>query len=109
MEPHVSLNEQLHRYELWLGEDLIGFSDYEQMLNEQRLVHVEVNPEHQGKNYAGVLMQGSIDDIRAKGKSKIVPVCSYAVMWMKRHPETHDLLAIDIDDAVAACRIRKFN
>lgn len=109
MEPTVSDNKAKHRFELHVGSDLVGFSDYEQRLDQLSLVHVEVNPEMQGTGLAGKLMQGSIDLIRDAGNLKVVPVCSYAVMWMKRHAETHDLLAIDIDDAVAACRIRKFD
>lgn len=107
MEPNVVHNPQAHRYELWLGEEQVGELEYQQMVNELHLVHTGVNPEHQGKNFAGKLMQDAIEDIRAEGKFKIVPVCSYAVMWMKRHPETHDLLGIDIDEAVAACRINR--
>lgn len=109
MEPTVIDNKEKHRFELRVGEDLVGFSDYEQRIDQLSLVHVEVNPEMQGTGLAGKLMQGSIDLIRAEGDKMVVPVCSYAVMWMKRHTETHDLLAIDIDEAVAACRIRKFD
>lgn len=107
MEPIVTDNKAKHRFELHLGDELVGFSDYEQLLNQLSLVHVEVDPKHQGTGLAGHLMQGSIDLIREQGDKKIIPVCSYATMWMKRHPETHDLLGIDIDEAVAACRIRK--
>jgi hypothetical protein len=28
-------------------------------------------------------------------------------MWLKRHEEQHDLLGVDIDEAVAACRLPK--
>lgn len=107
MEPTVIDNKEKHRFELHLGDDLVGFSDYEQRLDQLSLVHVEVNPDQQGTGLASVLMQRSIDLIRADGSKKIVPVCSYATMWMKRHPETHDLLAVDIDEAVAACRINR--
>jgi len=41
---------------------------------------------------------------RANSKDKVVPVRSYVVMYMKRHPETHDLLKGSIEEAVAACR-----
>lgn len=110
MEPQVLDNKEKHRFELMLDGKLVGFSDYELRLDQMSLVHVEVNPELQGSGLAAKLMQGTIDLIRAEGNKKIVPVCSYAVMWMKRNTDTHDLLAIDIDEAVAACRInRRFN
>ena len=105
MDPIVKHNPDRFRYELWLGDDMVGLADYSLQPGQLHFVHTEVNPEHQGKNFAAILMRDAIEDVRAQGKNKIVPVCSYVVMYMKRHPETNDLLAIDIDEAVAACRI----
>jgi hypothetical protein len=50
-------------------------------------------------------MREAIADVRAQGKAKIVPVCSYVVRYMDRHPETQDLLLNPIEEAVAACKI----
>jgi hypothetical protein len=38
-------------------------------------------------------------------KEKVVPVCSYVVTYINRHPETHDLLKTPIEESVAACRL----
>lgn len=107
MEPTVVHNSAKHRYEIFIGDQKVGHADYSQMPGEIHFVHTEVDPAHQGKNLAAILMREAIADVRAGGKAKIVPVCSYVVRYMDRHPETHDLLAIDIADAVAACRIPK--
>jgi uncharacterized protein len=104
MEPKVVHNEAAHRYEIWLAEEMVGLADYSQMPGELHFVHTEVKPEHQRKNYAAILMRDALADVRLSGKNKVVPVCSYVVMYMKRHPETHDLLNGSIEDAVAACR-----
>jgi hypothetical protein len=50
-------------------------------------------------------MREAIADVRAAGKAKIVPVCSYVVRYMERHPDTHDLLLNPIEDAIAACKL----
>jgi predicted GNAT family acetyltransferase len=92
MSTEVIHNTDQNRYEIWLDGEKVGHADYSRMPGALHLVHTEVDPAHQGKQLAGILMQGLVDDVRATGRDKIVPVCSYTVMWMQRHPETHDLL-----------------
>jgi predicted GNAT family acetyltransferase len=104
MEPKVIHNQEAHRYELWLEDKRIGLADYSLMPGERHFVHTEVDPSQQNKGYAADLMREALADVRANTKDKVVPVCSYVVMYMKRHPETHDLLKGSIEEAVAACR-----
>ena len=104
MEPNVIHNQEAHRYELWLEDKRIGLADYSLMPGERHFVHTEVDLDQQNKGYAADLMREALADVRANSKDKVVPVCSYVVMYMKRHPETHDLLKGSIDEAVAACR-----
>ena len=78
--------------------------DYSLRLDEIHLVHTEVNPAHQGKNLAAILVREALAEIRKSGSHKVVPVCSYTVRYMEKHPETHDLLKYSIEEAVASCR-----
>jgi len=71
---------------------------------EISLTHAEVNPNQQGKNLAAVLLRESLASIREIGNLKVIPICSYTVKYMEKHPETHDLLKGSIEDAVASCR-----
>ena len=64
------------------------------MPGERHFVHTEVIPEHQGKNYAAILMREVFLDVRQNSKDKVVPVCSFVFAYMKSHPETHDLYSI---------------
>lgn len=105
MEPHVVHNTQLHRYEIFIDDEKVGHADYSLMPGEIHFVHTEVDPAHQGKNLAAILMREALADVRAQGKAKVVPVCSYVVRYMERHTDTQDLLLNPIEDAVAACRI----
>lgn len=105
MEPNVVHNPEAHRYEIWLGDDMAGELDYSFNIDEIRFVHTGVNPEHQGKNLAAILTREALADVRATGKHKVVPVCSYTVRYMDKHPETQDLLKYPIEEAVAACRL----
>ena len=78
--------------------------DYSLRLDEIHLVHTEVDPQHQGKNLAAILLRESLADIRETDTHKVVPVCSYTVKYMEKHPDTHDLLKGSIEDAIASCR-----
>ncbi len=53
--------------------------------------HTFVDPSLRGQGIAGKLMAKVIDMARDEGK-KIVPVCSYAVTYFRRHNEAHDVL-----------------
>jgi predicted GNAT family acetyltransferase len=97
MEPHVIHNSALSRYELFLGEEKIGHADYLDVDGELQFTHTEVDPAHQGKNYAAILVNKAFEDIRENNLGKVWPVCSYVVKYMKLHPETQDLLSRELD------------
>ena len=97
MDPHVLHNMEQSRYDLFLGEELIGLADYVNVDGELQFTHTEVDPAHQGKNYAAILMREAFADIDANNLGKVWPVCPYVVTYMKRHPETAHLLSRELN------------
>ena len=97
MNPYVLHNQELSRYELWLGEEKIGHADYVNIDGVLNFTHTEVEPIHQGKNYAAILMRDALKDVEENSLGKVWPVCPYVVTYMKRHPETHSLLSKELD------------
>jgi predicted GNAT family acetyltransferase len=87
----VTDNAARSRYELVEG-GLIAFADYQRGDGRLVIPHVETPPALRGGGVAGRLMAGVVEHARADGL-KIVPLCSYAAAWMRRHPEHTDLLA----------------
>lgn len=55
------------------------------------LTHTEVHPALQGQGIAAVLVRAALDHARAQGL-KVRPACSYVQAYMRRHPDTQDLL-----------------
>ncbi len=104
MSASVVHNPENSRFEIYLEDERVGLMDYERVGAEIRLTHTEVNPAHQGKNLAAILLRESLDTIRVEDMGKVVPICSYTVKYMEKHPETQDLLLNPIEDAIAACR-----
>ncbi len=106
MSIEVVHKPELSRYDLLLDGETVGEAVYREQTDGWHFVHTEVDTSKQNQGLAGELMKQVFEQVRADGKHKVVPVCSYVVMYMKRHPETHDLLARDWDEIWAACEFR---
>lgn len=87
---NVTDNTARSQYELPVEGEIV-FARYRRTGNTVAILHVEAPESLRGSGAAGRLMQGIIELARQKNE-KLVPLCSYAVAWMKRHPETADLL-----------------
>ena len=79
------------RYELRLGEDVIGFTTYRLVGRRVVFIHTEVNEEYSGRGLAERLAKFALDDVRAAGK-RIVPVCPYIAAYLRRHHEYDDIV-----------------
>ena len=55
------------------------------------LHHTEVPPAMQGQGLAAALVAATLAWAREQGL-RVRPVCSYVASYMRRHPETRDLL-----------------
>jgi uncharacterized protein len=80
------------RYELCDGDQVVGFATYRRVDDRVVVPHVEVVRRLEGKGLGGRLVQGMLDDLRARGL-RVTPWCSFAAGWIRRHPEYHDLQA----------------
>jgi predicted GNAT family acetyltransferase len=97
MNPHVLHNKEQSRYDLFIGEELIGLADYVNVDGVLHITHTEVNPEHQGNNYAAILVREALVDIETNNLGKVWPVCPYVVKYMQKHPETAHLLSRELN------------
>jgi predicted GNAT family acetyltransferase len=88
---NVTDNTAEARYEL-IESGETAYADYRLQGDRIHIDYVFAPPSLRGTGASGRLMQGMVDDIRARNL-KITPHCGYAVAWLKRHPDTADLLA----------------
>jgi predicted GNAT family acetyltransferase len=56
-------------------------------------VHTEVDPAHEGKGYAGMLVAAALDDVRSRGLT-VVAQCPYVAKYIRDHDEYADLLTV---------------
>lgn len=57
------------------------------------VTHTEVPRAYEGQGLAGHLVRALLDWARAEGL-RVRPLCSYVAAYMRRHPDTQDLLAM---------------
>jgi predicted GNAT family acetyltransferase len=82
------------RYELRLGDRVIGFAEY-RMRPVGRLVlaHTEIDEECEGRGFGSRLAAGVLEDVRRKGL-EVTPLCPFVTRYIELHPEHHELLAV---------------
>ena len=86
----VRNNEALHRFEVdTAGEPAV--LEYRQRNGRLLLLHTGVPASAQGKGVGNDLMEAAINHARASGL-KVVPRCSFAAAWVRRHPDQGDVV-----------------
>ncbi len=79
-----------HRFETRV-EDMPCLLEYTLADGVMTITHTGVPAAVGGRGIAAALVQQALETARAEGW-KVVPACSYAAVWMQRHPAYHDLL-----------------
>jgi len=90
MESRVHHHVAAARFELPLGEHLAVCS-YRLAGGVLVLHHTEVPPALQGHGVAAELVAAALAWAREQGLP-VRPTCSYVAAYMRRHPDTRDLL-----------------
>jgi predicted GNAT family acetyltransferase len=80
-----------HRF-VTLVDGVEGELEYRREAGRLLLTHTHVPTEIGGRGIAAELTRQALAFARAEGL-KVVPVCSYAATYFRRHPEHADLLA----------------
>jgi predicted GNAT family acetyltransferase len=89
--PDVVDNVARNRFEL-TESGHVAFADYQRRNAVLVIPHVEAPRPLRGKGTAARLMEGVLAIVRERGE-KVLPTCSYAAAYIRRHKEHHDLLA----------------
>jgi predicted GNAT family acetyltransferase len=84
-------NQEKSRFELEEG-GAVAFANYRREGGTLVIRYVEAPPVLRGTGAAGRLMRGVMEIARDEG-AKVVPLCGYAAVWIRRHKEWHGFLA----------------
>lgn len=87
----VIRNEAGGRFEIHLDDGAVAFAEYRLLHGKVMFPHTVVPPHHEGQGIGSAIARESLAWARAEGL-QVIPACTFYANYMKRHPETHDLL-----------------
>ncbi len=89
----VTRNEDAKRWEARIDGKLAGFAEYQTAPDLVVFTHTEVEPAFEGQGVGGALARHALEEVRAQGNTKVLPICPFIKGWIHRHPEEYgDLL-----------------
>ncbi|MCV2489610.1 N-acetyltransferase [Geodermatophilus sp. YIM 151500] len=80
------------RFEIRIGEKVVGLASYHVENGTMTLPHTEVDPGLGGRGLGTALVAGVLDAARERGLH-VLPYCSFVRHHIQRHPELVDLVA----------------
>ena len=92
METTVVDVPETGRFEVRVGERVVGLASYHVENGTMALPHTEVDPGMGGRGLGTVLVGGVLDAARERGLT-VLPYCSFVRHYIEQHPETLDLVA----------------
>lgn len=92
MEPSVQKSDERSRYELVADGQIVGIADYRDDGERVVMPHTEISPHMRGRGLGDVLVQGALDDLRARGRT-VVPACWFVAEFIERNGDYGDLVA----------------
>ena len=73
----VTRHDDRGRYELEIDGEVVAFAEFSAEGDRITIPYIETAPQHRGNGYSSMLMDGVIDDLRARG-IQVRATCSVA-------------------------------
>lgn len=88
-------NVSAHHLELQV-EGVTAFIDYKKTADKLFLIHTEVPAALEGKGAGSVIVEKAFQFVE-QHNLKIVPLCAFVQLFLKRHPQWTKLIADDAE------------
>ena len=80
------------RFEIRLGDRVVGLASYHVENGTMALPHTEIDPSVGGRGLGSALIAGVLTAARERGLT-VLPYCSFVRHYIEQHPEDLDLVA----------------
>ena len=84
-------NSAAERFEIFAGDELVGFTLYKRRRGLIAFVHTEIEPEFEGHGVASKLISTALDTARSEGLV-VLPFCPFVRGYIEKHHEYQDLV-----------------
>ncbi|RVW06194.1 GNAT family N-acetyltransferase [Rhodococcus spongiicola] len=74
------------RYEIRVGAELAGFTEFVDSGEQRIFFHTEVDERFAGRGLASTLIRTALDDATSRGR-RIVPICPFVAGFLDKHLE----------------------
>jgi predicted GNAT family acetyltransferase len=85
-ETHVVHDHEKHRYEIWSGDELAGFSEYREHGDRTVFTHTEIKDAFGGRGLGKLLVGEALDDAVKRGRM-IVPLCPFIAGYLRKNTQ----------------------
>lgn len=92
--PTVSDASDRKRFEIAIGETVVGHVEYRRRPGVISLLHTEIDPAHNGEGLGTLLINSVLDAARAQGLA-VQPYCPFVQSFIARHREYLDLVPVE--------------
>jgi uncharacterized protein len=92
METSVVDVPERGRFEIRLGDRVVGLASYHVDGSTMTLPHTEIDPSMGGRGLGTALVAGVLAAARERGVT-VLPYCSFVRHYIQEHPEEMDLVA----------------
>jgi len=82
---------EANRYELRLGDRLVGLAAYRRRNGRIAFTHTEVDDALEGRGFGSRLASEALADVKRQGL-EVVPLCPFIAHYIDEHPEYEELL-----------------
>ena len=83
------------RFEIQVGGELAGFSEYRRRPGVIAFVHTQTDPRFEGQGLASQLVRSALTEVRSHGLS-VLPFCPFVRSYIAGHTEYLDLVPEDM-------------
>ncbi|WP_010540444.1 GNAT family N-acetyltransferase [Dietzia alimentaria] len=89
-EPVVRDAPEKKRFEVVVGGDVAGFTQYVDHDEQRIFYHTEIGEQYAGRGLASTLIAFALAETRGAGQ-RIVPICPFVARYLEKHDDFADI------------------